>query len=493
MATRGKVETLPTNGGGLMEEPQDWKPHAYQRRAVKFLLEHAAGGLFLDPGLGKTSINLSAFKLLQQEGVARRALVIAPLRVCYLVWPLEVQQWNHLRHLKLTVLHGDRKDALLRAQSDLFCVNPEGLAWLTASGRLHRLKIDTLIVDESTKFKRMTTNRFQYLNPFLPRFARRWINTGSPAAEGLLDLHGQCYLMDLGRTLGPFYSHYRFKYFEQHGYHWHPRDEQAEREIYAALKPYVLRLAAEDYLDMPERVENPIWIELPAKARAAYDQLEEELFFELDAAKFNAVNAGVLVTKLRQLAGGAMFLAREVDPETGVPRNGPQKWKPFHTAKVDAVGELVDELSGQQLLLNYEYGHERERLLKALKKQLGYEPPVLGGGSLKRDLVLQTGWNRREWGVMLGHAQSVGHGLNLQRSGAGHVGIFSVPHSYELYDQFFRRLFRQGSKAQRVVAHLFLVRDTVDEAVWGNVRRKRRGQDAFFEALQDYRRKRRRK
>src|ERR1700737_3239103 len=56
--------------------PVKWTPHLGQRRAVKFLLEHAAGALFADPGVGKSSSVLSAFVKLKEQGVANKMLVI---------------------------------------------------------------------------------------------------------------------------------------------------------------------------------------------------------------------------------------------------------------------------------------------------------------------------------------------------------------------------------------------------------------------------------
>jgi len=181
-----------------------WQPHGYQKKAVKFLLEHAASALFLDPGLGKTSITLAAIKMLKQKKVLDKVLLIAPLRVCYSVWPKEVEKWEDFSGIRVCVLHGPNKDELLKQDADVYVINPEGLEWLlqvektkTSSGKtkvsvnLRRWKsfgFDTLVIDELSKFKHTNTNRFKALKMVLNTFRRRWGLTGSPASNGLMDL-----------------------------------------------------------------------------------------------------------------------------------------------------------------------------------------------------------------------------------------------------------------------------------------------------------------
>jgi SNF2 family DNA or RNA helicase len=165
------------------------------RRAVKFVLERSAAGLLLDPGLGKTSIMLAALKLLQRKNQVRSVLVVAPLRVVHSVWPEEISKWKDFNHFKVSILHGRKKDSELRKKSDLYIINPEGLPWLVRQ----KWKLpDMLIIDESTKFKHTRTKRFKLLKTMLPAFKRRYILTGTPAPNGLLDLFGQIYILDLG-------------------------------------------------------------------------------------------------------------------------------------------------------------------------------------------------------------------------------------------------------------------------------------------------------
>jgi len=476
-----------------------WQPHAYQKKAVKFLLEHAASALFLDPGLGKTSITLAAIKLLKQKKVLDKVLLIAPLRVCYSVWPKEVEKWQDFHGLRVQVLHGSKKDEALKADADVYVINPEGLEWLlqvkktkTPSGKtkvdvdLRRWKalgFDTLVVDELSKFKHVATNRFKALKLVLSTFRRRWGLTGSPASNGLLDLFGQCFVLDQGRTLGPYISHYRMKYFvpSHDGFSWNIR-EGAEDEIYERINPLALRMAADDYLDMPTLIENNIRVDLPPNVMEVYDRLENDLIAKLGDGIVVASNAAAASMKCRQVANGGIYLDPEVEALVKLPKSK-REWANLHTEKVDALAELIEELQGSPLLVAYDFEHDLDRL----RERLGKDIPYIGGGvTAKRSAELEQLWNAGKLPVLLGHPQAMAHGLNLQEMG-NHVCWHSLTWDYELYDQFIRRVLRQGNKSKKVFVHHIIARGTVDEVVLAAVKSKRRGQNALFDALKKLR------
>ena len=481
-----------------------WQPHAYQKKAVKFLLEHAASALFLDPGLGKTSITLAAIKLLKQKKVLDKVLLIAPLRVCYSVWPREVEKWTDFGQLKVVVLHGPDKEAKLKEDADVYVINPEGLDWLlqakktkkvsaktgkvttTVEVDLRRWKslgFDTLVIDELSKFKHTTTNRFKALKLVLNTFRRRWGLTGSPASNGLMDLFGQCYILDQGRTLGPYITHYRMKYFNpsHDGFSWVIR-EGAEEEIYERLAPLALRMAANDYLDMPALIENNIRVDLPDDVRRVYDQLEEDLIAKLDEKVVVASTAAAASIKCRQVANGGLYLDPEVQALVKLPKSK-REWVNLHHEKIDALADLIDELQGSPLLVAYDFEHDLDRL----RERLGQDVPYIGGGvSAKRSAELERAWNQGHLPVLLGHPQAMGHGLNLQEVGH-HVAWHSMTWDYELYDQFIRRVLRQGNKSKKVFVHHIMARGTIDEVMLTALKSKRKGQNALFDALKKLR------
>ena len=460
------------------EKPQPWKPHAYQKRAVKWLLETACAGLLLDPGLGKTSITLAAIRLLKKQGLLSRALIVAPLRPCYMVWPAEVRKWAEFGDLRVQILHGKHKEEALEADADIYLINPEGLQWLLDGGRFKRLGADTLVIDESSKFKSTNALRFKLLKPFLPKFARRWILTGTPAPNGLLDLFGQMYILDLGNALGRFVTHYRSRFFYPSGFggfDW-KLQEGAEQEIQEAIRPLVLRLKDEDYLTLPQIVTNVIKVALPPAARKIYDDLEEELIAEIgDAEVVTAATAAAASIKCRQVANGALYRT----PEPGTVLAKHERWELVHNDKLNALVDLLDELQGQPVLIAYDFRHDLERLLAVL----GADTPHIGSGvSMARTLEIEAAWNRGELPWLLGHPASMGHGLNLQGAG-NHVAWFANTWDLELYDQFNRRVRRQGNRHSHVFVHHFVAEDTVEERMLRVVGKKGRTQADLMDAL----------
>lgn len=461
--------------------PRKWAPHSYQRAAMRFLLRHAAGGLFADPGLGKSSVTLGAIKVLKKSGMLSKVLVIAPLRVCYSVWPAEIAKWTDFHGLTHVILHGPHKDKLLQKDVDIYIINPDGLKWLLGrtAAQWRALGFDTLVVDELTKFKHHGTARFKMLKGLLSTFQRRWGLTGSPAANGLMDLFGQCYIMDCGRSLGTYITHYRMKYFVPgyDGYTWNLR-EGADQEIYERLAPLVLRISAADHLDLPQLVENDIWVDLPPVARDVYDALEEELIASINGQVVTASTAAVASMKCRQVANGGVYVDADITKLLKRAKTD-REWVDLHTAKVDALSDLVDELQGAPLLAAYDFSHDLARL----RTRFGKDVPYIGGGvTAGRATELERLWNAGKLPLLLVHPMSVAHGLNLQECGQ-HVAWHSLTWNYEHYDQLIRRVLRQGNPHSRVVVHRIMARDTVDEAVLESITGKCTGQNRLFEAL----------
>lgn len=476
----------------------DWKPTAYMKRAMKWILEHPACGLFLDPGLRKTSITLGAFRLLKSQGLVRRMLVVAPMRVMYNVWPSEVDKWEQFQDFRIAVLHGaDKCDELLDDETvDIYVINPEGLDWLLGRPgkkkgeilpnmeRFKRLDCQMFVLDESSKFKNTQTKRFKILKPFLPKFLRRVILTGSPAPRNYLDLFGQVYIMDLGRSLGQYITHYRNKYFDPTGFGgftWKLRDGSKER-IQKAIKPYVMRLEAEDHITIPMFIENDVLFDLPPKARQLYDEMENELEIYLEGQESSAETGAAARGKCAQICGGAVY--KNAD---GLEVRGQYDFIELHDEKLEALGELLEELQGQPVMICYWYKHELLRIRRYLGRKYG-DLPSISEVSLKRGKELEDSWNRNEIPVLLAQPASVGHGLNMQDGDAQHVIWFTLPDDYDIYDQTNRRLRRSGNKASHVTAHRLLARKTVDTIKVKMLQIKHYNQKDFLDAMKSQRR-----
>jgi SNF2 family DNA or RNA helicase len=497
-----KSMTTPSVPSPAFARP--WTPHSGQKIGVKFLLEHAAAGLLADPGVGKTSMVLAAFKVLQKRGLARKMLVIAPLRPAYNVWPGEKDKWKDFNHFRVEVLHGPKKDEALAREADIYVVNYEGLEWLTEAtkvtsrsgktqvfvdvGRFKKLGFDVLVIDELSKFKEPSGVRFKMVKQVLHTFGRRWGLTGSPSANGLMGLFGECYMLDLGRSFGPYITHFRNEYFlpSYNGFGWNLK-QGAEKRIYDRCEPLMCRLAAKDFVDMPELRENDIFVDLPPAALKLYRQLEEDMIARIHDKLVTAVNAGALTTKVSQLANGGLYVDPQVEEllKARLKTKSGREWVHVHEAKVEALSDLVDELQGQPLLVGYDFQHDLDRLLK----RFGKDTPYIGSGvSPTKGKEIEKLWNAGRIPLLLAQPVSVGHGLNMQDEGHN-VAWFGLTYDFEIYDQFNRRIWRQGNPNRKVTVHRLITRGTIDEVKVAALDLKDKCQTGFLDAMNLFRKR----
>jgi len=436
--------------------------------ALKFVMGRCNCGIFLDPGMGKTSVALAAITALRHLGHVDRVLIIAPIRPTYKVWPDEIKKWVDFRHLSYTILHGPDKDDNLNLVRDVYLINPEGLKWFFAANGLARIKADMLIIDESTKFKDYSTARFKLMKPILGKFKRRWILTGEPAPNGYLDLFGQCYVMDQGNALGKYITHYRTQFFLQDGwggFNYTLRAGAAEL-IQEKIRPSVIRLAAEDHLDMPELIFDDIKVDLPPEARKIYKQLEDNFLAEVGDATILSVNAGAKGSKCRQVANGGVY------DETHFAHH-------VHDVKTEALADLVEQLQGQPLLVAYEFQHDLTRIQRVFPSA-----PCLTGLSGKKLDVTIDAFNEGKIPILLAHPASAGHGLNLQGS-CHNVCYYGLTWDLDLYHQFYKRVWRQGQKSNRVIVHRILADRTLDAKVARVLQGKAVTQEIFLKAIKE--------
>lgn len=473
---------------------------------MEWLVSHAGAGLFADPGTGKTAIVERAVLAIKDAGIGGKTLVVAPLRVMNEVWPEEAQEWigsewDRINELKMVVLHGKNKDLLIEEDADIYAVNFDGLKWLLQDPHFFRsVGFDTLVIDESSKLKHTKTKRFKLLKPFLDSFARRWILTGSPNPNGYLDLFGQIYILDLGRALGRYISHFRFNYFtplDKFGWTWvmkksvwllkgqvveedTPKAKRvsAEVAIQQAIAPYIFRLDAGDYLKLPKFVPNMVRVELPPNARKIYNAMEEQMIAEIENHTVLAVSKGVALGKCAQIANGGLF---HMEEDAG--QFGQRTWTNIHEAKIEAVLDLVEELQKSPVLVVYDFKHDLDRLLTAL----GKDTPYIGGGvNATKSKNIIAAWNADMIPVLLAQPKTISHGLNMQYGTAHHIIWHSLTYDREEYDQLNKRLLRQGSRQKNIFVHHIIARDTTDEARMAALKKKGNQQQAFLDALRAY-------
>ena len=418
--------------------------HDYQERAVQYIKDKRRCLLLLDLGLGKTVSTLTAISDLQDAFEVNKVLVIAPLRVANSVWAQETQNWQHLKHLRCSIATGSEKSriAALVKDADVYIINRENVAWLVDFyGK--KFPFDFVVIDESSSFKNPSSQRFKALRRVIPETEYLVGLTGTPSPNSLLDVWAQCYLVDFGQSLGRTMSAYKSRFFSQEGFmgYIYTLREGADKKIQALMSDYCLSMQAKDYLDLPERIDLRIEVELKQKTKKLYDDFEKTLFSELPGGEeVEAISAAVLANKLLQWANGATYT-----DDSG-------NWSLIHDEKLDALSELV-ETNDEPMLVAYNYKTDLERI------KARFPDAVI----LDQDAETIARWNRGEIKMLLAHPASAGHGLNLQKGGSLCVW-FGLNWSLELYQQFNARLYRQGQTKTVRIAHI-VTKDTVDERV----------------------------
>ena len=399
---------------------------------------------------------------------AHRILVIAPLRVARDTWPDELHKWEHLSDLRLSVAVGTETErkAALQAKADIYIINRENVGWLIEDSGIP-FDFDTLVVDELSSFKNHQTKRFRSLMKVRPKVVRIIGLTGTPSSNGLMDLWAEYRLLDMGQRLGRFIGQYRSTYFtpdKRNGqviFSYKPLPF-AEKEIYAKIADITISMKSTDHLIMPELVTAQYLIKLSDKERERYDELRQDLVLKLAGGDVTAANAAALSGKLCQMANGAVY------GDDGTVHY-------IHDRKLDALEDLIEAANGKPVLVAYWFKHDLERISARLKDRHISFTKLDTSDSI-------ASWNEGKWPVALIHPASAGHGLNLQ-SGGSTIIWFGLTWSLELYQQANARLWRQGQKAETVVLHHIIAKDTIDERVMKALSAKDKTQTALIDAV----------
>ena len=437
--------------------------HEYQNKAVAFVKDKPKAALWIDMGLGKTVSTLTALKDLIEDGAVKRTLVIAPLRVAQHTWREEIHDWRHidLSYTVIADLNPQKRIIALDAHTDLHIINREMIPWLVEHYG-QKWPYDCVVIDESSSFKSHSSKRWKALRKVLGKIKRMVQLTGTPAPNSLIDLWPQMYLLDRGERLENTRGKFLEKYCTTVGNpQWNQYAVKPEREdvIHKRIADVVLRMSAEDYLELPERIDLTIDIELPPKARKAYQDMEIDFLHAYEKGEILAVNAAVQVGKLLQICNGNLY-TEDKDFIT------------LHTRKLEELQQIIEQ-AGEPVLVAYTFKSDLAVIQKVIKEAVVLDKE---GDTIDR-------WNRGEISVLLAHPASAGHGLNLQKGGSLIVW-YGLPWSLELYQQFNARLHRQGQTKPVRVVHL-IAKDTADNSVFGALAAKENTQDKLLRVLNE--------
>lgn len=440
-------------------------PYNYQNHAYQHVIDNTHSGLFLDMGLGKTVITLTVLnRLIYQDCEIDRALIIAPKHVTRTVWKQEAQKWDHLKHLKISIVWGTEKEriAALRTKSDIYVINRENIVWLVKLFQ-SKFPFPMVVIDELSSFKNSKTQRFKSLKLVLNYMKRVVGLTGTPAPNSLIDLWSQVFLLDKGERLEKTVTGYRERYFTLKNptemYAGYRPRKGAEQIIYDKIADICISMKAKDYLDLPPVIHNNIFLQLDDEVFEQYEKFEEDSVMELidGEIEVTAMNAAALTNKLLQFANGAIY-------------HDGKNYTELHNTKLDALEEIIEEAQGNSVIVFYSYRHDLERI----KKRFTY------ARSLKHPSDIEE-WNAGKIPLLVLHPASAGHGLNLQAG--GHIMIwYGMNWSLELYLQAIARLVRQG-QTKSVIIHRLIMEGTMDIKVVRSLEQKEKGQDALMEAV----------
>lgn len=443
-------------------------PHPYQQYCITQAVQKPALGLFLDMGLGKTIITLSAISELKYGRFAvQKVLVIAPKKVAEATWQREAKKWDNVKFLRFSTVLGSETKRIraLTTPADIYVINRENVVWLVDYYQ-NDWPFDMVVCDEFSSFKSHSAKRFKAL-AMIRNHIRRFIGlTGTPSPNGLNDLWSQVYLLDQGVRLGKYYTHFRERYFDPGKrsrdviYSYDPKDG-AKEAILEKISDICISMKAADYLQLPKCITDEVPVVLTDKGKKAYDDLERKMILELPDDTIDVTSAAALSNKLQQLANGAIY-------------NDDHDYHEIHNCKVEAFLELLEQLNGQAALVFYNFQHDRDRLQKALRKtKLRYR--------VYQNADDEADWNAGKIDVLLTHPASTAYGLNLQ-DGGHHVIWFGLNWSLELYQQANKRLHRQGQQYPVIIHHLSCV-GTRDEDIAAALEKKDESQEWLLRSL----------
>jgi len=458
--------------------------HPYQDHATDHIVTNQYSMQWLEMGLGKTAVTLTAIDTLISQCKIKSVLIVAPLRVCQTVWRQEAKKWRHTQWLSFSLISGDAdsRRRAVRHRANIYLINYENLVWLqrylesiyTSKGRYY--PFDMIVFDEISKLKNARTRqgaeRGRAALKMLPYIPRRVGLTGTPSSNGMLDLFGQFLVLDGGQRLGTNFSDYRSTYFvgDHRGFKFTPGFGAVEA-IKSVIGDVTLSMRSEDYLDMPEIIINDIMLDLPPDLQETYDAIEKEMIVQLQSGgQVEVFNQASMINRCLQYTNGAIY------KEPGMP-----EWEHIHDIKLDALSDIVEELGGKPVLVAFEFQHDAHKILKKFPKAVWFSAKLSEKEAIKAIDDFKSG----QLQMLIGHPGSMGHGLDGLQDTCFTEVLYGLNWSLDLMQQTIARVWRQGQK-RPVIIHRLLMNDTTDIAVRDALERKASDETSIKTAVMDY-------
>ncbi|MHB8388017.1 MAG: helicase-related protein [Acidobacteriaceae bacterium] len=292
------------------------QPFKHQVASAAFMVTNPHGYVLNDIGTGKSLTAAWVADYLIGVGAAKRALIVAPLSTLERVWGDTF--FLHFQHRTFAILHGsaERRRKLLAQPRDFYIINHDGVGVIEKELSA-RPDIDMVIIDELAVYRNKSTAKWKVLEAFLypdKGVPRPWVwgMTGTPIPNSPEDAYGECRLVT-PTTIPKYFSMFRNEVMSHEStYTWVPRPE-ALGIVYRCMRP-AIRFKRDECLDLPDVLYQTRDVELSTEQSRHYREIMRELFTEVKGGKITAVNEGVKLSKLLQIACGVVY------DTTGTPR-----------------------------------------------------------------------------------------------------------------------------------------------------------------------------
>lgn len=450
----------------------DWRGHKGEEAPFKtqkitaaMLTMNQRAYVLSQMGTGKTRSALYALDFLMNEGLIKRAIVVAPLSTLWNTWDSEV--FRYFNHRETTVLYGARKERLKRLaqEKDIYIINLEGLGVLYDELR-KRTDIDAVVLDELGFLRTHGTERWNNVSGLIRGRKYVWGMTGSPTPNEPADAWAQV------KLLTPHAVPQSFRHFKQltmrqvSQFRWVPK-EDANDTVFAAMQPAV-RFKRSDCKELPPVTYQMRKVGMSKEQDRVYKTMMNELVVMFREGKVSAANEGVLFSKLLQISAGWVYTKDK--SIVGLDNR----------ERLQALLDILDEAEGKVIVFN-EFVHAAMSLYQLLQTKRISCALVTGQTSASdRSQIFSAFQNHGFPRVLVAHPKCMAHGLTL--TAANTIVWFTPTTSYETYEQACARITRPGQLLNQLIIHL--TGSPVEAKLYSRLRQKKTTQGALLEMFE---------
>lgn len=447
----------------------------HQQRAVSLANKLDYFALFFDAGTGKTGtlINILRDKYNYNKELLPTLILCPPVVISN--WEKEFLMWSKIKKESIIKLTGTGKEraALIRAASknSILIGNYETLNMPEVFEEYKRfLKGKScLVLDESHKCKDVTSKRTKRAIELSKLTTYRYILTGTPILNNLMDVFSQMCILDNGKRFGSNFFTFRFTYFEdknrympaqKHFPKWEAKPGAAER-IKELMSDVSMHVEKATCLSLPPFVRKTIEVALGKDQQKLYDSMKKELVAAINTTSGERYSiAELAITKalrLQQIVSGHIKVEKTDTSAEGVIKIKDNKRK-------DALYELLEDLTPNHKVLVWAVFHQNYEDIREVCNDLKIKYSELHGLVKDKDAEAKRFREDDTVRVLIGHPGSGGIGVNLVE--ASYMIYYSRSFSLEYDIQSEARAYRGGSERHASITRIDLVAPgTIDELV----------------------------